>query len=923
MRKEEANQLDEKAKWRSSSAAKKITDPDKDLGMADYDYHHENPRSTGRLKSTADTEPSDGSINNRAKSSINSMGKRKGMISKADINRVKSNAFNTLNKEEVEPLDELSPELLGRYASRATKDASANLKKIAGAKDRYTGRTFQGRANKRETGADMAIDKIRGNYNVKVHAKEEVEESTNFYSIRHMSSAKLKFHIMNNLPHGSYSKSEMKVEHDRRMRTEPAYVKTKASLANTMPVKEELKPTDHKAERLDLINRAAAAGLTVAQRKAMRAAADLHGKAMNDMRYADAARKATKALGEEVEQIDELSPNLLHAYTKKAASQLANKATNDNATSNPRVQRKIKNRLRGIIGASGRNADRANDANEFSEEIELDEAGMPSSVIKSKQKYSNMSDKDFAAMHGNKPETELRSMAQRHGYGKDSSEYVNKVKRGSSMKKEEMESDYEETKKKTMKAFPNVKHFTKSGHPDWKKHGITNIPTTESVELDEVITKKTSMGDVISDFVHSKNPKFAGKSKKERMKQAMGAYYAMQRNEAYDAESSAEDDFEGLMAKTELSAIRDKASKLISMISDSDDLEAWVQSKISYAKVQIDGVYDYMTYSGEHKTPEESEYSQSGQMASNYGNFMNRMGEEYVVEKKSDDNEDDDEMERAASKNIINQMRKVPVDSMHKLTFENGKKHLVHHNNVVKALQVHANTPIAKGAKENVQNALGRSHEDFMHVVKYGKPAPVKARSKVSLAGMKEEADLETRESGMRPKKAIVVTGSDGKPKVRYFTPARKQIDVSSEGLKGNQHKIDANKNGKIDSQDFKLLRKKKVQEAEEMTPENVAKAAATQTQFGAVGNRNMQQDSIDKMQSDPLASKQKIKLPPTQGNKPIGGDTQTHPDIAEEILLNKLYDSLSEQNKEKFEAMLDTDDGIENLLDFAREQEL
>lgn len=97
--------VDEKAKWRSSSAAKKITDPDKDLGMADYDYHHENPRSTGRLKSTADTETEPHSIINRAKSKINSMGKRKGMIGKADIDRVKSNAFNTLNKEEVE-LDE-------------------------------------------------------------------------------------------------------------------------------------------------------------------------------------------------------------------------------------------------------------------------------------------------------------------------------------------------------------------------------------------------------------------------------------------------------------------------------------------------------------------------------------------------------------------------------------------------------------------------------------------------------------------------------------------------------------------------------------------------------------------------------------------------------------------------------------------------
>jgi hypothetical protein len=107
------------------------------------------------------------------------------------------------------------------------------------------------------------------------------------------------------------------------------------------------------------------------------------------------------------------------------------------------------------------------------------------------------------------------------------------------------------------------------------------------------------------------------------------------------------------------------------------------------------------------------------------------------------------------------------------------------------------------------------------------------------------------------------------------------------------------------------------------MTAANVAKAAATQTKFGAVGDRNMQQDSVDKMKSDPLASKEKVSLPPTQGNKPIGGDTQTHANVAEEVLLNKLYDSLSEQNKVKFESMLETDEGIEYLLDFAREQGL
>ena len=45
--------------------------------------------------------------------------------------------------------------------------------------------------------------------------------------------------------------------------------------------------------------------------------------------------------------------------------------------------------------------------------------------------------------------------------------------------------------------------------------------------LDEKLTKSMSPADVISDFVHSDDPKFKGKSKKERMKMALGAFYGM------------------------------------------------------------------------------------------------------------------------------------------------------------------------------------------------------------------------------------------------------------------------------------------------------------------------------------------------------------------------------------------------------------
>lgn len=50
-------------------------------------------------------------------------------------------------------------------------------------------------------------------------------------------------------------------------------------------------------------------------------------------------------------------------------------------------------------------------------------------------------------------------------------------------------------------------------------------------QINEVLSKDASAGDWIHDFIHSDNPKFAGKSKKERQKMALGAYYAKQNEE--------------------------------------------------------------------------------------------------------------------------------------------------------------------------------------------------------------------------------------------------------------------------------------------------------------------------------------------------------------------------------------------------------
>jgi len=56
----------------------------------------------------------------------------------------------------------------------------------------------------------------------------------------------------------------------------------------------------------------------------------------------------------------------------------------------------------------------------------------------------------------------------------------------------------------------------------------------EETQVDEKLTKDMSAGDVISDFVHSKDPKFEGKSKKMRQKMALGAYYGMHPEKSKD-----------------------------------------------------------------------------------------------------------------------------------------------------------------------------------------------------------------------------------------------------------------------------------------------------------------------------------------------------------------------------------------------------
>jgi hypothetical protein len=67
-------------------------------------------------------------------------------------------------------------------------------------------------------------------------------------------------------------------------------------------------------------------------------------------------------------------------------------------------------------------------ASMFDDEV-IEEGRMPASVIKSKERLASMSDEELAKHHGDKDENALRQMAWRHGYGKMSPHYVNRIKK--------------------------------------------------------------------------------------------------------------------------------------------------------------------------------------------------------------------------------------------------------------------------------------------------------------------------------------------------------------------------------------------------------------------------------------------------------------------------------------------------------------
>ena len=294
-----------------------------------------------------------------------------------------------------------------------------------------------------KTGQSRAKVELRRAGEIKIGEEVELEEG-----ITDMSHGRLKWHMNTGVPHGSYSKAELKAERDRRLKTGEgeAYKNAKAGINEGLDEKVKnpyaigmaaaMKQT---GDRPPLKKSTIIKGHEIAKgikNEAMDPVGkedsdiDNNGKVNKSDKYLHARRRAiAKAIKEENEntasvdngsfdsykksnkanpvkknpedvvkestQLDELSPNTLHKYIKKATPDVAARAISavvpNQSAQTKKHASKLGKRIAGITSASGRLADKANSAmyEEVEQIDELKKSTLSSYIKKSSQRVAD------------------------------------------------------------------------------------------------------------------------------------------------------------------------------------------------------------------------------------------------------------------------------------------------------------------------------------------------------------------------------------------------------------------------------------------------------------------------------------------------------------------------------------------------------
>jgi hypothetical protein len=302
------------------------------------------------------------------------------------------------------------------------------------------------------------------------------------------------------------------------------------------------------------------------------------------------------------------------------------------------------------------------------------------------------------------------------------------------------------------------------------------------------------------------------------------------------------DDQEAAMARADLYKTANYSFKLFKMIKDGDQLEGWVQAKITKAADYVASVYHYMEYEMKF-----SEYGKQIENADMYSESVRREFKKKLTEAKV-------KLEKLNAKN------QKELDEVFSSDDKVGSEKKTRTGVATKTSTglVHKNTSYKDGEDEIATNAKSgkgtKSHAKGQSAAEKKDRAPALKQSKTGTWGMKDSQKFDNRKvkEAMAPMEPDGATapppkGKDGQypivtsgphkgkrwsPQTPGPTnPAMKEgakpdfLDMDKDGnkkepmkkavadkkatesLKGGQKKLDKNHNGKLDGDDFKKLR--------------------------------------------------------------------------------------------------------------------
>jgi hypothetical protein len=280
----------------------------------------------------------------------------------------------------------------------------------------------------------------------------------------------------------------------------------------------------------------------------------------------------------------------------------------------------------------------------------VSESGMPASVLKNKQKLAKMTDAELASHLKGKSDDELKQMAWRHGYGKMSPHYVNRIKKvtestDTSKYKVQIicddggETSYTVYAKTKEEAWRKATKFANDdGYEDFQAKIITEPskkPVRESVGYpgikdDEELREFQQYPDAFSLYNKLRKDGVAftkvhprGKNRVDfdivmndrrhsLQMRAPGAMYEAQLDEedlilvpgqghrlktGFIPHGESRIDHEVEMAKSDLFSAAKNAKQVYEMIADvseEEGLEGWVQEKIIKANDYLNTIREYL-----------------------------------------------------------------------------------------------------------------------------------------------------------------------------------------------------------------------------------------------------------------------------------------------------------------------------------------